>query len=158
VRSTRTSAQPHNPEGDVYGPFLVPSSGPIHDEFEKDAKGGNRDFIGDGQCVTACKHFSPGLEYYDTSHWVPGAPASSLTANDRGTAIATFVHGMYQNFGDQNSGRFLRPGGTPGSFTLLDQFPDQPHPPGPRTVVPDSSYGHVVANSAQYYYVILVKP
>src|SRR5450755_4385631 len=72
--------------------------------------------------------------------------------------IASFVNGKFENGGDQNSGIFLYPGSTPGSFTLLDQFPNLPHPPGPRTLAPNSSYGHVVANSAQYYYVILVKP
>src|SRR5450755_776862 len=42
--------------------------------------------------------------------------------------IASFVNGKFENGGDQNSGIFLYPGSTPGSFTLLDQFPNLPHP------------------------------
>jgi len=144
--------------GGLKGPFGVPKSGPIRDEFEKNVKSGAKGFIGDGWCVTACKHFAPGLENYSTPHWRPGVPASALTAADRGTAIATFVNDRFENGGDQNSAIYLGPGPTPGSIVVVDQFPHPSHPPSPRLIEPDSSMGHVISNSAQYYHVILVQP
>jgi RHS repeat-associated protein len=77
----------------------------------------------DGQCVTACKHFTgvPG----PTSSWRAGKNATDLTDADIGLAIATFVgsgsKARFPKDGNQNSAVFMGKG--IGGIWVADQWP-----------------------------------
>ncbi len=114
-----------------------------------------------GQCVTACKHFS-GITA-PTTAWREGAAVSGNSSIPIGTAIATFgSNGKYPTNEDQNSGIYLGPGGKPGSILIFDQWPAYPslgtaaQPPHIREMPFNSDYGHSMANSASAYHVIIV--
>lgn len=116
----------------------------------------------EGQCVTACKHFS-GITA-PTKVWKKGAAVSGNSSLPIGTAIATFgSNGKYPTNGDQNSGIYMGQGSKPGSILILDQWPaygpptnTPAHPPSIREMPFNSDYGHSMANSASAYHVIIV--
>ena len=77
----------------------------------------------DGQCVTACKHFTgvPG----PTTSWRAGKAATDLTDNDIGTAIGTFgSDGRYPTSGHMNSATFM--GASIGGIWVADQWSGGP--------------------------------
>jgi hypothetical protein len=89
--------------------------------------------IGNGQCVTACAHFS-GVTG-DTKQWTEGPAVANDSSIPKGTAIATFDSGgHYPKNGDQNSGIYMGQGKN-GGILILDQWPAHPqtgtpdHPP-----------------------------
>jgi hypothetical protein len=114
--------------------------------------------IGNGQCVTACKHFS-GITAPSTD-WTEGPAVSNNDSLPIGTAIATFgSNGHYPTNGDQNSGIYMGQG-SKGSIYILDQWPAHAasgtpaHPPQVREMrFNDHS---TLSNSAQAYHVIIV--
>lgn len=85
--------------------------------------------IGNGECVTACKHFA-GIPY-PTSMWKAGRKVLGSRSIPIGTAIATFAgrNGRFENGGHQNSGIYLGQGPN-GGVMILDQWPG--HPPAIR--------------------------
>jgi RHS repeat-associated protein len=114
--------------------------------------------IGNGQCVTACKHFS-GITA-PTSQWQEGAGVANNGSVPIGTAIATFgSNGKYPTNGDQNSGIYMGQGKN-GSILILDQWPAHAasgtpaHPPQIREM--RFNDGSTLSNSAQAYHVIIV--
>jgi hypothetical protein len=113
----------NNRAGEQQG-FRVPQPGPIHDEFVRDASKRAQTVIGNGQCVTACQHFAPGLRNIPTWRWTQGPSVSTLTDADKGTAIATFVKRRYpeSRHHDKNSGIFLSTEPNKGIW-ILDLWP-----------------------------------
>jgi hypothetical protein len=114
--------------------------------------------IGNGQCMTACKHFS-GITA-PTGQWQEGPGAANNPNLPIGTAIATFgSNGKYPTNGDQNSGIYMGQGRN-GSILILDQWPAHPasgtpdHPPQIREM--RFNDGNTLSNSAQAYHVIIV--
>jgi RHS repeat-associated protein len=114
--------------------------------------------IGNGQCVTACAHFS-GVTG-DTKQWTEGAPVANNSSIPVGTAIATFgSNGRYPTNGDQNSGIYMGQGKN-GSILILDQWPAHArtgtpnHPAQIREMIADD--GKTLSNSANSYHVIIV--
>ena len=113
--------------------------------------------VGNGQCVTACKHFS-GITA-PTGDWREGAAASGNGSLPIGTAIATFgSNGRYPTGDDKNSGIYM--GQTKnGGILILDQWPAHPvsgtpaHPPQIREMRLNSND---MSNSAAAYHVIIV--
>ena len=85
--------------------------------------------IGNGECVTACKHFA-GIPY-PTSMWKAGQKVLGNRSIPIGTAIATFAgrNGRFENGGHQNSGIYMGQGPN-GGVMILDQWPG--HPPAIR--------------------------
>jgi hypothetical protein len=116
--------------------------------------------IGNGQCVTACAHFS-GVTG-DTKQWTEGPPVANNSSIPVGTAIATFdSNGHYpgNSAKDKNSGIYMGQGKN-GSILILDQWPGHPqtgtpaHPAEIRPVRFDD--GRTLSNSAEAYHVIIV--
>jgi hypothetical protein len=114
--------------------------------------------IGNGQCVTACAHFS-GVTAR-TKQWTEGAAVANNGSIPIGTAIATFgSNGRYPTSGDQNSGIYMGQGKN-GSILILDQWPAHPvsgtpaRPAQIREMRLDD--GRTLSNSAQAYHVIIV--
>jgi RHS repeat-associated protein len=115
--------------------------------------------IGNGQCVTACAHFS-GVTG-DTKQWTEGPAVADNSSIPKGTAIATFdSNGRYPTNADRNSGIYMGQGTKKGSILILDQWPAHPqsgtpaHPAQIREMRPDD--GKTRSNSAKAYYVIIV--
>jgi len=114
--------------------------------------------IGNGQCVTACAHFSGVTAHTDS--WTPGAAVSGNGSLPIGTAIATFgPDGKFHSDGTMNSGIYMGQGKN-GSILILDQWPAHPlagtpnHPAQIREMRYDD--GRTLSNSAKAYRVIIV--
>jgi RHS repeat-associated protein len=113
--------------------------------------------IGNGQCVTACKHFS-GITA-PTADWREGAAVSGNSTLPIGTAIATFgSNGRYPTGDDRNSGIYMGQIKN-GGILILDQWPAHPvsgtpaHPPQIREMKFNNGD---MSNSASAYHVIIV--
>jgi len=77
--------------------------------------------IGDGDCVTLIREFTPSLKNRHTSTWKQGDAVFGNRALKPGTAIATFVNGKYPSISTGNHAAFyLRHDGD--RIFIIDQF------------------------------------
>jgi RHS repeat-associated protein len=154
----KAKAQPPKPGRQPDGSYIAPTGPGTEIGNITDPAHPLPPMIGNGQCVTACKHFS-GITA-PTTDWRQGAAVANNGSIPIGTAIATFgSNGRYPTDGDQNSGIYMGPGQN-GGVLILDQWPAHPasgtpdHPPQIREM--RYSDGRTLSNSAEAYHVIIV--
>ncbi len=75
--------------------------------------------VGGGQCVRLVQHYSAGIG--TASQWREGAVVMGNTALAKGTAIATFVNGVYPNQASGNHAAYYISQDA-GGITVMDQW------------------------------------
>lgn len=83
--------------------------------------------VGNGDCVALVREFTTLPSHH---HWREGAPVLDNPNIRPGTAIATFVKGVYPNNPTgQHTAFFLRHDGPGMGFWVVDQWKDKPGKP-----------------------------
>lgn len=114
--------------------------------------------VGNGNCVELIKQWVPGLIGHSTKDWRAGRRVLDTEDLPVGTAIATFVNGLYpQNDTGQHGAIFLARSGKV-ALMVMDQWPNDTNKPyvSARIIYPGRR-GSSLSNSSEAFYVIELK-
>jgi hypothetical protein len=121
----------------------------IAQDLEHKLASNGTSMVGNGQCVSLVKAWTGAPA---SSLWTQGAKVEGNTMISKGTAIATFVNGVYPNWGSGNHAAIYLYS-TADGIRVIDQWTGRTHHyPQERTIRFDG--GSNLSNNASAYYVV----